>query len=227
MVFDPLKFDFAAEGGGSRRAVPMTLPRINYGVAGASGGLFGDVTKQAAKDPRPGQISNVVTPPPPPPPPNLDPPTTNGVTQPFRYSNELPPLTPKQQRALMERRRAATRSFEETEDRVGRETSRAEGNVLRQQGELDRNRRLQSRAGMQTLAGRGVGRSPMFVNPFQRQLTEQSQRQTAELQSGLAGTLSQLRSALQQAEISRDREFAQIDFDAVDERTDVGRLLGA
>lgn len=158
--------------------------------------------------------------------PALDPPSTNGVTQPFRYSNVLPPLTPQQQRALMERRRAATRSFEETQALVGRETVRAEGDVLRQQGELDRNRRLQSRSGMQTLAGRGVGRSPMFVNPFQRQLTEQSQRQTAELQSGLAGTLSQLRSALQQAEIGRDRELSQIDFDAVDGRSDIGRLLG-
>jgi phosphoribosylamine-glycine ligase len=65
------------------------------------------------------------------------------------------------------------------------------------------------------------------VNPFQRQLAEQTQRQVGELQSGLANTLAQLGSALQQAEINRDRELAQIDFDAVDFRSDVGRLLGA
>lgn len=153
--------------------------------------------------------------------------TTNGVTQPFRYSPTLPALTPQQQRALMERRRLATRSFEETQAVVGRERTRAEAEALRQQGEVDRARELQSRAGMQTLAGRGVGRSPMFVNPFQRQLAEQSQRQVGELQSGLANTLAELGSALQQAEIGRDRELSQIDFDAVDFRSDVGRLLGA
>lgn len=159
--------------------------------------------------------------------PEPDPVTTNGVTQPFRYSPTLPALTPQQQRALMERRRLATRSFEETQEVVKRERIRAEAEALRQQGEVDRARELQSRAGMQTLAGRGVGRSPIFVNPFQRQLAEQSQRQVGELQSGLANTLAQLGSALQQAETGRERELAQIDFDAIDFRSDVGRLLGA
>jgi hypothetical protein len=126
----------------------------------------------------------------------------------------------------MERRRLATRSFEETQALVARERARSEGDVLRQQGELSRAQDLQSRQGMQTLAGRGVGRSPIFVNPFQRQLAEQTQRQVGELQSGLANTLAQLGSALQQAEINRDRELAQIDFDAVDFRSDVGGLLG-
>lgn len=159
--------------------------------------------------------------------PDPDPVTTNGVTQPFRYSPTLPALTPQQQRALMERRRLATSSFEETQEVVKRERIRAEAEALRQQGEVDRARELQSRAGMQTLAGRGVGRSPIFVNPFQRQLAEQSQRQVGELQSGLANTLAQLGSALRQAEIGRERELAQIDFDAIDFRSDVGRLLGA
>ena len=159
--------------------------------------------------------------------PDPDPVTTNGVTQPFRYSPTLPALTPQQQRALMERRRLATSSFEETQEVVKRERIRAEAEALRQQGEVDRARELQSRAGMQTLAGRGVGRSPIFVNPFQRQLAEQSQRQVGELQSGLANTLAQLGSALRQAETGRERELAQIDFDAIDFRSDVGRLLGA
>ena len=159
--------------------------------------------------------------------PEPDNPTTNGVSQPFRYSPTLPALTPQQQRALMERRRLATRSFEETQALVDRERARSEGDVLRQQGELSRAQDLQSRQGMQTLAGRGVGRSPIFVNPFQRQLAEQTQRQVGELQSGLANTLAQLGSALQQAEINRDRELAQIDFDRTSYRSDVDRLLGA
>jgi hypothetical protein len=154
--------------------------------------------------------------------------STNGVTQQgtFRYDAVLPPLTPEQQEALVTRRRLATRAAEETQEVVGRERTRAEGDALRQQQDIARQQQLQSRAGMQTLAGRGVARSPMFVNPFQRQLAEQAQRQVGELQSGLAGTLAQLESALRQSENVRERELAQIDFDAATARSDIGRLLG-
>ena len=155
-------------------------------------------------------------------------PSTNGVTQQstFNYPAALPALTAEQQAALASRRRLASRAFEETEANVARERARAEADALRAQSDVERQQQLQSRAGMQTLAGRGVGRSPMFVNPFQRQLAEQSQRQIGELQSGLANTLAQLESALRQAEIARDRELAQIDFDAGSFRSDVARLLG-
>ena len=154
--------------------------------------------------------------------------STNGVTQQntFRYDSVLPPLTAEQQALLASRRRAATRQFEETEASVARGRARAEAEALRAQTEIARQQQLQSRAGMQTLAGRGVGRSPMFVNPFQRQLAEQSQRAVGQLQSGLADTLAQLESALRQADIGRERELAQIDFDATSMRSDVARLLG-
>ena len=154
--------------------------------------------------------------------------STNGVTQQetFRYSPTLPALTAEQQAALANRRRQASRAFEETEASVTRQRQRAEAEAVRAREEIARQQQLQSRAGMQTLAGRGVGRSPMFVNPFQRQLAEQSQRQVGQLQSGLADTLAQLESALRQADIGRERELAQIDFDAGSFRSDVARLLG-
>ena len=154
--------------------------------------------------------------------------STNGVTQQstFNYPAELPALTAEQQAALMSRRRQATRAFGETEASINRQRQRAQAEALRAQGEIERQQQLQSRAGMQTLAGRGVGRSPMFVNPFQRQLAEQSQRAVGQLQSGLADTLAQLESALRQADIARERELAQIDFDAGSFRSDVSRLLG-
>lgn len=154
--------------------------------------------------------------------------STNGVTQQstFNYSAELPALTAEQQAALMSRRRQATRAFGETEASINRQRQRAQAEALRAQGEIERQQQLQSRTGMQTLAGRGVGRSPMFVNPFQRQLAEQSQRQVGQLQSGLADTLAQLEGALRQADIARERELAQIDFDAGSFRSDVARLLG-
>lgn len=144
----------------------------------------------------------------------------------FRYPAELPPLTAEQQALLASRRRAATRQFEETQANVARGRARAEAEALRAQTEIARQQALQSRAGMQTLAGRGVGRSPMFVNPFQRELVTQSQRAVGQLQSGLADTLAQLEGALRQADIGRESELAQIDFDATSMRSDVARLLG-
>jgi hypothetical protein len=153
--------------------------------------------------------------------------STGGVSQTFTYPTTLPALTPQQQEALMTRRRLATRGFEETQNVVQREQARAEADTLRQRQEIAREQQLQSRAGMQTLAGRGVARSPMFVNPFQRQLAEGAQRQIGELQSGLGATLASLESALRQAEIGRERELAQIDFDAGSFRSDIDRLLGA
>jgi hypothetical protein len=166
---------------------------------------------------------------PPPPPPVPAPTSFGGVTQQntFRYDPVLPPLTPEQQALLATRRRLATRGFEETSAAVERERSRAEAEAVRQRQDIARAQQLQSRAGMQTLAGRGVGRSPMFVNPFQRQLAESSQRQIGELESGLANTLAQLQSALRQSEIARERELSQIDFDAATFRSDITRLLGA
>jgi hypothetical protein len=158
---------------------------------------------------------------------NLNTGSTGGTQQTFTYSPTLPSLTPAQQEALMARRRLATRGFAETEASVVRERQRAEADVIRQQQQVERDQQLQSRAGMQTLAGRGVARAPMFVNPFQRQLVENAQRQTGELQSGLAATLAGLETALRRAEIEREREYAQIDFDTASYRSDIPRLLGA
>ena len=153
--------------------------------------------------------------------------STGGVSQTFTYPTTLPALTAEQQEALMSRRRLATRGFEETQNVVQRERDRAQADTLRQQSDIERQQQSQSREGMQTLAGRGVARGPMFVNPFQRRLAEGAQRQTAELQSGLAATLSSLESALRQADLGRERELSQIDFDAMSMRSDLDRLLGA
>jgi len=152
--------------------------------------------------------------------------STGGVSQTFNYPTVLPALTAAQQEALATRRRLATRGFEETEATITREQARANAEAKRNRALIARNQQLQSREGMQTLAGRGVARSPMFTNPFQRQLAERSQREVGELESGLAGTLASLQSALQRSEIERDREYAQIDFDTATARSNIERLLG-
>jgi hypothetical protein len=104
--------------------------------------------------------------------------------------------------------------------------TRARGDVERQRGDLQRESQLQQRSGMQTLAGRGVARSPMFVNPFQRRLAEQTQRQVGELESGLAGILANLEAQIRQADIGREREINQLDFDRTQYRSNTSALLG-
>lgn len=182
---------------------------------------LGDLTRRAEAPPAP-------TPPPPPPRDPVPQSSTNGVTTTdrFNYPPELPALSAPVQAAMAQRRRAASSEFERFEDFNRLERQRAKGDAQRREAMLERDRQLESRAGMQTLAGRGVGRSPMFVNPFQRRLTEQTQRATAELQSGLASTLANLRAALDSARSQREREFAQIDFDTASARSDLARILG-
>ncbi len=148
-------------------------------------------------------------------------------TETFNYPPELPALTAEQQALLQNRRRMATRQRDETVNTAQREMTRARGDVERQRGDLQRESQFQARSGMQTLAGRGVGRSPMFVNPFQRRLAEQTQREVGQLESGLAGILANLQAQIRQAEIGREREINQLEFDRTQFRSDTGALLGA
>lgn len=155
--------------------------------------------------------------------------TTNGVTQQytFNFGSQLPSLTPEQQQLLAGRRRLATRQLSEIEDTTARERVRLEGDAERRRQQIAEDQTFASREGMQTLAGRGVARSPIFVNPFQRRLTTQAQRQIGDLESGLAQSLANLETALRQASLNREREINQIDFDLTSYRSDVGGILGA
>ena len=155
--------------------------------------------------------------------------STGGTTQqgPLNYSATLPALTPQQQELLGQQRRTNTRQFQETSNTLNLERTRAEADAERRRGVIGEDRRMASREGMQTLAGRGVGRSPMFVNPFERRLATQAQRQIGELESGLAGTLAQLDAALRQAAITRDRGNLDLDWQRTSFRSDVPGLLGA
>lgn len=153
--------------------------------------------------------------------------TTAGVAQgPFQYPTVLPPLSPEAQRAFEERRRLATQAYQETtaaneRQRVAAEAAAVQGRreVARQQGE-------ESRAGMTQLAARGVARSPMFANPFQRGVARVAQQRVGELEMGLAGTLENLRTALQSANTARERELADIEADMLAMRSNVPALLG-
>jgi hypothetical protein len=154
--------------------------------------------------------------------------STAGInTTGFQYDAVLPPLSPEMQRAFAERRRLASRQFEETTAANERQRLMAEAAAVQGRRQVSREQGEQSRAGMQELAGRGLARAPMFVNPFQRGVVRAAQQRLGELETGLAGTLENLRSALQQADIDRERELSQIEFDMLAARSDIPRLLGA
>ena len=155
-------------------------------------------------------------------------PSTAGVNQgPFRYDSVLPPLSPEAQAALLERRRAATRAEEQARARIDRQRQMAEGAAVQGRGEIARQQAEQTRAGLSELASRGVARSPMFVNPFQRGVARQAQERVGELEMGLSQTLENLQSALQAAENQRAAELARIETDILTARSNVPGLLGA
>jgi hypothetical protein len=142
------------------------------------------------------------------------------------YPTTLPPLSPEMLAAIEARRRAANRGLLETEAQVESRRTQAEleniGRLLGIGEQAGRTRR----SGMQELAGRGVARSPMYANPFRREVARVQQEQIGLSQQQLAGTLDQLQAALQSARQRRESELAQIAFDEAMARSDVNRLLG-
>ena len=142
------------------------------------------------------------------------------------YPTTLPPLSPEMLAAIEARRAASQRQLAEAEAQAASLRQRAElenvGRMLGIEEEAGRERR----AGMAQLASRGVARSPLFANPFRRELARQQQQQIGESQQTLTRTLDQLQSVLQGARQQRERELAQIAFDTAQARSDVPRLLG-
>lgn len=144
----------------------------------------------------------------------------------FNYPTTLPPLSPEMLKAIEERRRLANRELAEAE--VMSEDRRAAAeleNVGRLLG-IDEEVARQRRSGMQELAGRGVARSPMYANPFRRELARVQQAQIGESQQQLASTLDQLNVALNAARQRREQQLSQIAFDEAMARSNVNRLLG-
>jgi len=128
--------------------------------------------------------------------------------------------------ALEDRRALSLRRLQEAEARAASQRQSAElanvGRLLGIEEETGRERR----EGMSGLAARGVARSPLFANPFRRELARQQQQQIGESQQQLTSTLDQLGEALRAAQLRREEELSQLAFDETRERSNVNRLLG-
>jgi len=148
------------------------------------------------------------------------------ATRPFSGSATLPPLSPSELKALEDRRRASSRALQEAEIRAEDLRARAELEEIGRRLGIQEDIAQQRREGMVDLAVRGVARSPLFANPFRRELAREQQRQMAESQQTLANTLDQLNVALNAARQKREQELAQIAFDETVARSNVQRLLG-
>lgn len=147
-------------------------------------------------------------------------------TRPFGGSATLPPLTPDALAAMEQRRRASLRSLQEAEAIAEDRRARAELEEIGRRLGIQEDIAQQRREGMVDLAARGVARSPLFANPFRRELARAQQEQMAESQQTLANTLDQLNVALNAARQRRQQELAQIAFDETVARSNIQRLLG-
>lgn len=153
-------------------------------------------------------------------------PTTNGVSGGNPYPTVLPPLTPEMQSALDARRRAASRAYEQAAIAADDARMQAEAQRLFTEQQIDEATARARREGMASLASRGVARSPLFANPFRRELVRQQQAQLGEAEATLAGTLDQLGKTLQAAQLTAEREYADVGVAAIQARSNLARLLG-
>ena len=142
------------------------------------------------------------------------------------YATTLPPLSPKMLQALEDRRALSLSRLQEAEATAASQRQSAElANVGRLLG-IEEETGLERRKGMSDLAARGVARSPLFANPFRRELARQQQQQIGESQQQLTSTLDKLGAALRAAQFLREEELSQLAFDEARERSNVNRLLG-
>jgi len=166
------------------------------------------------------------TPPTPRPATPLPTPEDTVVRQNRPYPTTLPPLSPQMLEALEQRRALSLRRLQEAEATADSLRQRAElENVGRMLG-IEETTASERRSGLADLAARGVARSPMFANPFRRELARQQQQQIGESQQQLTRTLDQLGEVLRGARSTREEELSQLAFDETRERSNIARLLG-
>ena len=142
------------------------------------------------------------------------------------YPTVLPPLSPQMLAAIEARRAASLRKLTEAEARADSLRQQAQlaniGRILGIEEETGRERR----EGMAELAAKGVARSPLFANPFRRELAREQQEKVAESEQTLANTLDKLQATLEAARQQRQTELSQIEFDVGQNRSNVAALLG-
>jgi hypothetical protein len=146
---------------------------------------------------------------------------------PAEYPTTAPPLSPEVDRALRQRRFEADMGVARAESDLGLFGDRARVQAGLQLTDIGRWQDRTMQDTQRRLAARGVARSPMFANPAQRQVFEESSRAAGEVRFGLANTLSELERALREAQTRRAAELGEIEQDRGVAESDVNRLLGA
>jgi hypothetical protein len=158
------------------------------------------------------------------PPPSLD--SLQPATPP-EYPTTPLPLSPEVDRILRQRRFEADMDVARAEADLGLVGDRARTQAGLQLTDIERWQDRTMQDTQRRLAARGVARSPMFANPAQRQVFEESSRAAGEVRFSLANTLSELERALREAQTRRAAELGEIEQDRGVAESDVNRLLGA
>ena len=196
---------------------PGQISGLTSLTAGASPGSLQTIANAPVRQP----TTRVPSPPPPGPGPG-----ETVIRQAIPYPTTLPALSAGMFEALEARRAASLRQLQEAEARADSLRQSAELENVGRLLNIEEDTGLERRSGLGDLASRGLARSPLFANPFRRELARQQQRQIGESQRQLTSTLDQLQQALLAARQRRESELAQLSFDETKARSDVDRLLG-
>jgi hypothetical protein len=226
MVFDPRKMDWAAEGGGSTRLAPISLPRPNYGTAGASGSLFGTPERQRAGDPRPGETARSIV--------SQNPTILTKTTDPAGtppkpplYPTVLPSLSANQLGALAERRRLADERVKSAEALKTRDEQLLQASSLRQRQNVERNSKRDIRSFMTEAAGKGLARSPMVAGRQLRTAGEDLRLKYGEIDTRLSTEIMALQDMVARASEERNMELARIEQDKVNMQANLEAMFPA
>lgn len=218
MVFNPLNYDFAAEGGGSRPARPIAVPRPNYGVAGPSGGIFGKPPASYIKKPPPtptGKVPEIIT----------TSPADKRVPPP--YPTVLPSLSSEQLGALAERRRLVDERLKSAQALKARDEQLLQASALRQRQGADRTSKRNIRSFMTEAAGRGLARSPMIAGRRLRTEGEDLGLKYGEIDTRLSTEIMALQDLVARASEERSMELARIEQDKVNMQANLESMFPA
>lgn len=222
MVFNPLKYDFSAEGGGSRPAKPIAVPRPNYGVAGPSGGISSKPTAPS--------INPYLKKPPPTPKPTAPVITTTSPAEtrkPPPYPTVLPSLSSAQLGALAERRRLVDERLKSAQALKARDEQLLQASALRQRQGADRTSKRNIRSFMTEAAGRGLARSPMIAGRRLRTEGEDLGLKYGEIDTRLSTEIMALQDLVARASEERSMELARIEQDKVNMQANLESMFPA
>lgn len=141
------------------------------------------------------------------------------------YPTTPPPLSRGDIADLAQRRRAATRQFDEAMASRERQQGRLESDFEQFRGQLQRQVGDRRRDAAETLGGRGLAMQPRGMGRELRSIRDWEREQMAEAEASMADRMSALEEAVREARMGRDLEHASVEADRARRQTELDRLM--